>query len=78
MSKLDTIGKRAAWAIEEHRLQKHMKKCKAYAEIDVKVGTVSSWRKGITEPRGYHLQQMALAGYDVLWILLGGDSVGTS
>lgn len=76
MGKLDTIGKRAAWAIEERRLQNHARKFEVYAEINVTTATVCNWRKGETEPRGYHLQQMALNGYDVYWILTGEKDYG--
>ena len=71
MKNLDTIGKRAAFAIEERRLQNHTRKYAEYGNVDVTTATMSNWRLGKTEPRGYHLQQMALQGYDIYWILTG-------
>ena len=74
--KLDTIGKRAAYAIEQRRLETGKRKFQIYGEINVTPPTVCNWRTGDTEPRSYHLQQMALRGYDVMWILLGGERNG--
>lgn len=74
MAKLDTIGKRAAFAIDQRKVHKRIKKRDVYAEIDATYITVSNWRCGNTDPKGYHLQQMAFAGYDVMWILTGRKS----
>ena len=69
--KLDTIGQRAAWAIDERCLKNRGSKAQEYGKVDVTYLTMSNWRKGKTDPRGYHLQQMALQGYDIFWILTG-------
>lgn len=76
--KLDTIGERAAWAIECRRIQNHMKMYEVCNELNVTHRTVSNWRLSKTEPRGYHIQQMALNGYDVMWILTGVKDYGRS
>ena len=70
---LPTIGMRAAWAIEERKVQTRKSMLNVRAEIDVTTVTLSNWRCGNTEPRGYHLRLMALAGYDVMWILTGEE-----
>lgn len=73
MNKLDTIGKRAAWAFDKRCVETRSRKGKECAKLNVTPATVSNWRTGDTEPRGYHLQQMARNGYDVMWILLGDE-----
>ncbi len=71
MDKLDTIGKRAAWAIEERRIQNRTRKGREFANLYVDYAKVSNWRCGRNDPDAHALQQMALNGYDVYWILTG-------
>lgn len=73
MKKLDTIGKRAAWAFDNRCVETRSKKGVELAKLNITPGTMSNWRTGDTEPGGYHLRQMALNGYDVMWILLGDE-----
>jgi transcriptional regulator with XRE-family HTH domain len=68
----DTIGQRAVHAIRER-----IKKNRTTQEHECKKMGISyrvfyGWEKQGTNPSAYYLQQMALAGYDVIWILTGG------
>lgn len=63
-----TIGQRAAKAIMERT------KGKARPELvrmDVHTSNFYEWKNGKTNPSAYVLQQMALSGYDIYWILTG-------
>ena len=66
-----SIGERAALVIETRAKQKG-------TSIEVECNTFGGtrkyhfdWKNGLN-PQAYYLQQMALAGYDVIWILTGG------
>lgn len=78
MDKLDTIGKRAVWAIEERCVQTRTRKGKEFANLSVESSKVSNWRCGRNDPDAFALQQMALAGYDIHWILTGVKAYGTA
>lgn len=69
MDKHVTIGQRAALAI-----WKRVRFGRVKPELDrmqIPQGTFSRWKTGKGDPQAYCLQQMALSGYDVHWILTG-------
>lgn len=72
--KLDTIGKRAAWALDERCVQTRVRKKVEYEKLCLDYSLVSNWRQGACNPDAFALQQMALNGYDVFWILTGRKS----
>jgi hypothetical protein len=64
-----TIGQRAALAIKRRVRFGNVK-----PELDrltIPHSSYERWKLGKGDPQGYWLQQMALAGYDVHWILTG-------
>ena len=64
-----TIGERAYKAIKEKCGHRKIKK-----ELDrmgILQSSIYGWKNGELNPSAYYLQQMALAGYDVFWILTG-------
>lgn len=66
---METIGERAAQAIKRRvRYGRIKPECD---RINIPVGVVYDWANGVTNPSAYYLQQMALAGYDVHYILTG-------
>lgn len=66
-----TIGERAAKAIRDHAKAKGIP---IYVECE-NIGTnrkvYNGWNRNGLNPNAYFLQQMALAGYDIMWILTG-------
>lgn len=74
LRKLETIGQRAVWAIEERCVERRTKKQEEMPKIGVPSSTLSFWRHGKTEPSGFILAAMAKEGYDVMWILTGEQS----
>lgn len=69
MVKHMTIGQRAALAIK-----RRVRFGKVKPELDrltIPTGSYERWKLGKGDPQSYWLQQMALAGYDVHWILTG-------
>lgn len=65
------IGERAAQAIRERAKLNGTKITSECENLDVTRKTLSVWTRSITDPNAYFLQQMALAGYDVIYILTG-------
>lgn len=67
-----SIGERAALAIETRASQNNRsidQECRTFG------GTRknhSDWKHRGLSPQAFFLQQMAFAGYDVMWILTGG------
>lgn len=65
------IGERAAQAIRERaKLNGTTLSCE-YGKLNVPRKTFCYWQNGIYDPNAYFLQQMALAGYEVIYILTG-------
>lgn len=63
-----TVGQRAAQAIRERfpngtKIQMEM--------LGLNAGCIYDWKNGRANPTSYALAQMALAGYDIYWILTG-------
>ena len=63
-----TIGQRVAQAIRERTNRKVKPEL---VRMDVCLCNFYDWEKGKTNPSAYVLQQMALSGYDIYWILTG-------
>lgn len=64
-----TIGQRAALAIK-----RRVRYGKVKPELDrltIPHGSYERWKLGKGDPQSFWLQQLALAGYDVHWILTG-------
>lgn len=69
---METIGERAARLIKER-----VRYGKVKPELDrIGVDTYAfyGWDEGRYNPSAYYLQQMALAGYDVIYILTGKEN----
>lgn len=69
-----TIGQRAAQMIRETAEIEGLKVSEELKLLDMSRQLYSAWRKGISEPSAYYLQQLALSGYDIFWILTGERS----
>ena len=70
---MENIGKRAAMAIRERAKQNGTKIGAESLKVDVSRKTMNDWEKRNMNPSAYFLQQMAFAGYDVVWILTGEE-----
>lgn len=64
-----TIGERAALAIK--RRVKYGKVKPELDRLNITEASYSRWKRGKDNPQSFWLQKMALAGYDVHWILTG-------
>ncbi len=65
------IGQRAYQAICDRAKQTGRKILEEAGAVYVSKEVLWRWKSGRFEPRAYFLQQMALAGYDVFWVLTG-------
>lgn len=70
---MENIGKRAATAIRERAARNGTKKGWEQETLNLTRKTFRLWERGENAPSAYFLQQMAFAGYDVVWILTGVD-----
>lgn len=68
-----TIGERAAQAIREKAKEKGIPIYKELENIGTQRNAFHVWEKCNIDPSGYFLQQMALNGYDIYWILTGKE-----
>lgn len=73
MSYMENIGQRAAQAIRERAKKKGTKVEEESLKIYVSRKVMNDWEIRNRNPSAYFLQQMALAGYDVYWILTGQE-----
>lgn len=69
-----SIGKRAAYAIREAAEDRNVTIESECERLGTTRKTLGDWQKRGLSPSAYYLQQMALAGYDVIWILTGGNN----
>ena len=69
--KMDKIGLRAVEAIEEMAQKNGVRASKEYRKLDISANVWHSWKFLNFQPSAYFLRQMALAGYDVIYILTG-------
>lgn len=65
------IGRRAAQAIEERAKANGHKLTEELSALGMYAKTKGDWKKREIDPSAYWLQQLALAGFDVMWILTG-------
>lgn len=70
---MENIGKRAAKAIRERQKQNGTKLNEELIKVDLSRKVMNDWELRGRNPSAYFLQQMALAGYDVMWILTGQE-----
>lgn len=64
-----TVGQRLVRAVKE---RVHYGKVKQELErLQIPQSNFARWKAGNRDPKVYYLTQMALAGYDVYWILTG-------
>jgi hypothetical protein len=68
------IGKRAYQAIRDRA--GYRKLGKETERIGILQSTVTAWKRGDADPSGYCLKLLALAGYDIYWILTGVENFG--
>ncbi len=68
---MDKIGIRIAQAIRERAHQSGTKFYEERRKLDISAQNIYNWTKGGFLPTAYYLREMALAGYDVHWILTG-------
>ena len=68
---METIGQRAAMAIRNRAKGNGTLLETELNNVDVSRRVLCGWEKRTRNPQAYFLQQMALAGYDVYWILTG-------
>lgn len=69
-----TIGNRAFKAIKERARKNGVSVYQEAKKIEGLEKVAYSWKDNMN-PSTYWLQQMAFAGYDVIWILTGGKEV---
>lgn len=70
---METIGNRAYKEIEKRARKNGIKPSSEAAKLGIHSGILSIWKRN-GNPSAYFLQQMALAGYDVIYILTGERS----
>ena len=75
---MDKIGIRAAHAIKTRARKNKSKLGVELRELHMSHAVLHKWGKGETDPSAFFLARMALAGYDVLWILTGEVKNGYS
>lgn len=66
-----TVGERAALLIYERSEMTGMSECKIIEKMGGHRKTLHDWRDKNINPSAYWLQQLALFGFDVHWILTG-------
>lgn len=68
-----TVGQRLVLAVKE---RVHYGKVKQELErLQIPQSSFTHWKDGDRNPQVYYLTQMALAGYDVYWILTGKKQI---
>lgn len=70
---MENIGKRAAKAIRERSQENGTKLEEESMKIYVSRKVMNDWEIRNRNPSAFFLQQMALSGYDVYWILTGQE-----
>lgn len=71
---MDGVGERAAYAIRQRCAQNGIRISAEKKKLDMNSCTLFHWEHGEHAPTSYFLRKMALAGYDVMWILTGEES----
>lgn len=70
---IDGIGERTVQAIKDRAKKNGTKKSVEAEKLGISRRVMCGWKNSHTDPSAYFLQQMALAGYDVFWILTGKE-----
>ena len=70
---METIGQRAAKAIRNRSKESGTPLEEELLNVYVSRKVLCDWENYNRNPQAYFLQQMALAGYDVVWILTGAE-----
>ena len=70
---MTSIGERAAKAIRNRVAQNDTTLTKELVKITASRKVFLGWERKGWNPNAYFLQQMALQGYDIMWILIGRD-----
>lgn len=68
-----TIGECAVQAIKERARQTGRKPREEFLSLEITDAMWHNWKHGIHNPNVYFLKNMALAGYDVVYILTGKE-----
>lgn len=71
---LTSVGERAAHLVRVKAISKGIPICEELEIIGATRKVYRDWDKCNRNPTSYFLQQMALAGYDVIWILTGKEN----
>lgn len=71
MSFGNTIAGRAAQAVRDRAQMEGTSIAEQYDNLVIARQVQYHWESGRNQPSAYALQQMALAGYDVIYILIG-------
>lgn len=71
-----SIGERAAQAVFERAIAEGTSVAEQYEKLKLARAVQHHWETERNDPSAYALRQLALAGYDVVWILTGGDRSG--
>ena len=69
-----SIGERVDQAITESAKRNDISKGDEYRKYGISPQKLYAWKCGNENPSANYLQHMALAGYDVNWILTGNGS----
>ena len=72
---METIGERAVKEIKKRARQNSISTSKEAAKLGIVSTMLTRWKDN-TSPSAYWLQQMTLAGYDVIYILTGVKNNG--
>ena len=73
MEKKNSIGQRAFRAVEKRADENGTSVLIEMAILGAERTSYRAWEKGEGNPSAYYLRQLALRGYDVMWILLGDE-----
>jgi hypothetical protein len=68
-----TIGQRVAQAVKKRAREQNISLDLERAFIGVESKSFRDWKNGKCDPSAYYLQQLAMRGYDIMWILLGDE-----
>jgi DNA-binding XRE family transcriptional regulator len=71
---MERIGERAAEVIRGRCVLNRTTLGEELDILGVSRTVLHNWEKGIFDPTSYYLQQLALAGYDVNYILTGKEN----
>lgn len=69
-----TIGERAVKAIRERKKQNGTSLSVELKKLSATRQNYNRWEEKGGNPNAFFLQQMALAGYDIMWILTGKEN----